>query len=57
MSGIVSGIVTSDYVERCALRNRPVETLIEGILAQPLAEVGEGATGERLKEIETAPRT
>jgi hypothetical protein len=43
MSGINGGIATKDYFQRYGLGNKLVETFIENILAQTMAEVGETA--------------
>jgi hypothetical protein len=43
MSGIDGGIATKDYFQRYGLGNKLVETFIENILAQTMAEVGETA--------------
>jgi hypothetical protein len=42
VSGIYSGVATEDYFQRYGLGNKLVETFIESVLAQPVAEVGEG---------------
>ena len=43
MSGIDGGITTKGYFQRYGLGSKLVETFIENVLAQPMAEVGETA--------------
>jgi hypothetical protein len=43
VSGIDSGIATKDYLQRFGLGNKLVETFIENVLTQTVAEVGETA--------------
>jgi len=54
VGGIHSGIPTDDYLEDYSLSNQAVEDVIENVVSQAVTEVGEGAIGRCLQEIESA---
>jgi len=54
VSGISGGIPAQDYFQNDRLSNETVKYLIESILSQAITEVGEGAVGRCLQEVEAA---
>lgn len=57
VSGIGSGIPAQDYLQGNRLSDQIMEYLVEGIISQTIAEVGEGAIGRGLEEVKVAEET
>jgi hypothetical protein len=57
VSGIYGCIPTLDYFQHNSLSNQVMENFIENVFTESVTEVGKGAIGGSLKEIETAEKT
>src|SRR4030043_111060 len=56
VSGIGSGIPAQDYLQGNRLSNQIMEYLVEGIISQTIAEVGEGAIGRGFHKVEATQK-